>query len=130
MNDKKKYDKTILVIEDSKPLNKILCYDLSLAGFDTISAFNGKDGYELAIERKPNLIILDVNLPVMNGFEVCWKIKSHPNVKNIPIIMLTGRAGQQDFEEAKDTAADFYMVKPYKQEKLLAKIKELLRIKD
>ncbi len=125
-----KYGKTILVIEDSKPLNKILCYDLSLAGFDMLSAFDGKEGYETAIEKKPDLIILDVNLPVMNGFEVCWKIKSHPNIKNIPIIMLTGRTSEKDMEEARDTAADYYMMKPYKQEKLLKKVKELLRIQD
>ena len=69
------YDKTILVIEDTKPLNKILCFDLEQAGFKTVSAFNGKEGYEKAIEIKPDLILLDVNMPLMNGFEVCWKVK-------------------------------------------------------
>ncbi|MBN1522189.1 MAG: response regulator [Candidatus Aureabacteria bacterium] len=124
------YDKTILVIEDSKPLNRILCFDLEQAGFQTLSAFNGKDGYEKAIEAKPHLILLDVNLPLMNGFEVCWKIKAHPHIKRVPIIMLTGRSQQRDFEEAKDTAVDAYIIKPYKQELLIEKIRELLRIKD
>ena len=124
------YDKKILVIEDSKPLNKILCYDLEKAGFKTISAFNGKEGFEKAIEEAPNLVLLDVNMPLMNGFEVCWKIKSHPHIKGVPIIMLTGRSDEKDFREAKDIAADAYILKPYKQDILIEKIKELLRIKD
>ena len=124
------YNKIILVIEDSKPLNKILCFDLEKAGFKTLSAFNGKDGFETAVEKKPDLVLLDVNIPLMNGFEVCWKIKSHPDIKSLPIIMLTGRSQEKDFEEAKDSAADAYILKPYKQELLIEKIKELLRIKD
>jgi DNA-binding response OmpR family regulator len=124
------YDKKILVIEDTVPLNKILCFDLEQAGFQTASAFNGLEGYDKAVELKPSLILLDVNLPLMNGFEVCWKIKSHPNVKNIPIIMLTGRSQEQDFQEAKDSAADAYILKPYKRDLLVEKIKSLLYIKD
>jgi two-component system alkaline phosphatase synthesis response regulator PhoP len=124
------YDKTILVIEDSKPLNRILCFDLDKAGFKTISAFNGKDGFEMAVEKKPDLVLLDVNIPLMNGFEVCWKIKSHPDIKKLPIIMLTGRSQETDFEEAKDSAADAYILKPYKQELLVEKIKELLKLKE
>ena len=124
------YGKTILVIEDTKPLNRILCFDLEKAGFQTQSAFNGQEGYDMAVEQHPDLILLDVNLPLMNGFEVCWKIKSHPNIKNIPIIMLTGRSQQKDIEEARDSAADAFIIKPYNQEILIEKIRELLRIKD
>ena len=68
------YDKTIIVIEDSKPLNRILCFDLEKAGFKTVSAFNGKDGFEKTVEIKPNLVLLDINIPLMNGFEVAGRL--------------------------------------------------------
>ncbi|MCK5707564.1 MAG: response regulator [Candidatus Aureabacteria bacterium] len=124
------YEKTVLVIEDTKPLNKILCFDLKQAGFKTESAFNGKEGYEKAIEIKPDLILLDVNMPLMNGFEVCWKVKANLHIKDVPIIMLTGRSEDSDFREAKDSAANAYILKPYKQEILIERVKELLYIKD
>ena len=86
-------DKTILVIEDEQNINDILTFTFNKEGYNTLSALDGAKGLELALEANPDLILLDVMLPVMDGWEVCKRIREHSNV---PIIMLTAREDEVD----------------------------------
>jgi two-component system alkaline phosphatase synthesis response regulator PhoP len=117
--------KKILIIEDEQDLIKGLKLNLSDEGFDVDWAVNGVDGLRKAIDQAPDLIILDIMLPEMDGLEVCRKLRQ----KNIstPVIMLTAKGGEIDKVVGLEIGADDYMTKPFSIRELLARIKARLR---
>jgi DNA-binding response OmpR family regulator len=117
--------KKILIIEDEQDLIKGLKLNLSGEGFDVDWAINGKEGLRKAIEEVPDLIILDIMLPEMDGLEVCRKIRQK-NI-GIPIIMLTAKGEEIDKVVGLEIGADDYMTKPFSIRELLARIKAQLR---
>ena len=117
-------DKTILVIEDEQNINDILTFTFNKEGYNTLSALDGAKGLELALEANPDLILLDVMLPVMDGWEVCKRIREHSNV---PIIMLTAREDEVDKVLGLELGADDYITKPYSARELTARVKANLR---
>ena len=117
--------KKVLIIDDSVDTVEMLEMILKDEGYDVIIAYVGEIGVKKAKEENPDLIILDVMLPGIDGFQVCEKIKSDPDTKDIPIIMLTGKDMGDDF----DKAADCYIKKPYDIEHLLKVFDKLLRVK-
>lgn len=114
----------ILVIEDEKDLVKLLKYNLERHNFEVVSALNGEAGLALAREKKPALILLDVMLPGMNGFEVCRAIRQNSNV---PILMLTAKRDEYDKVIGLELGADDYLTKPFGINELIARIKTILR---
>ena len=117
--------KKILIIEDEKDLIKGLKLNLSDEGFEVDWAVNGVEGLRKAIEEAPDLIILDIMLPEMDGLEVCRKLRQK-NI-NIPVIMLTAKGGEIDKVVGLEIGADDYMTKPFSIRELLARIKARLR---
>lgn len=117
-------ERKILVIEDEQNINDILSFQLSKDGYKTISAFDGVSGLEMALTQNPDLILLDVMLPGLDGYEVCKKIREQSNV---PIIMLTAREDEVDKVLGLELGADDYMTKPYSNRELTARIKANLR---
>jgi two-component system alkaline phosphatase synthesis response regulator PhoP len=117
--------KKILIIEDEQDLIKGLKLNLSDEGYDVDWAVNGVDGLRKAVEDAPDLIILDIMLPEMDGLEVCRKIRQK-NI-NIPVIMLTAKGGEIDKVVGLEIGADDYMTKPFSIRELLARIKARLR---
>jgi DNA-binding response OmpR family regulator len=117
--------KKILIIEDEPDLVKGLKLNLSDEGFDVDWAVNGMEGLRKAIEEAPDLIILDIMLPEMDGFEVCRKLRQK-NI-NTPIIMLTAKGGEIDKVVGLEIGADDYITKPFSIRELLARIKVRLR---
>jgi DNA-binding response OmpR family regulator len=117
--------KKILIIEDEPDLVKGLKLNLSDEGFDVDWAVNGMEGLRKAIEEAPDLIILDIMLPEMDGFEVCRKLRQK-NI-NTPIIMLTAKGGEIDKVVGLEIGADDYITKPFSIRELLARIKARLR---
>ncbi|MBQ7574146.1 MAG: response regulator transcription factor [Clostridia bacterium] len=117
-------DRTILIIEDEEHINEILTVQLSNAGYKTISAFDGIKGLEMALNENPDLILLDVMLPGMDGNEVCRKVREKSNV---PIIMLTAREDEVDKVLGLELGADDYITKPYSTRELTARVKANLR---
>ena len=117
--------KKILIIEDEPDLVKGLKLNLSDEGFDVDWAVNGVEGFRKAVEESPDLIILDLMLPEMDGLEVCRKLRQ----KNIdtPVIMLTAKGGEIDKVVGLEIGADDYMTKPFSIRELLARIKARLR---
>lgn len=117
-------ERTILVIEDEQNINDILTFTLSKEGYKTLSALDGMTGLEMALKENPDLILLDVMLPGMDGFEVCKKVREHSQV---PIIMLTAREDEVDKVLGLELGADDYITKPYSARELTARVKANLR---
>ncbi|HOL21547.1 MAG TPA: response regulator [bacterium] len=118
--------KKILVIEDEPDNLKILSMALKSAGYIVFGATNGEEGLELFREEKPDLVILDVVMPVMDGWEVLRRIKSGLRSRRVPVIMLTAKNQDQDKIKGYDYGADFYVTKPYNIKKLLPIIRDML----
>jgi len=118
--------KRILIVDDEPDLVETIQVALEIENYETLVAFDGYRGLDRARNEKPDLIILDVMLPGMNGYKVCRLLKFDEQYKRIPIIMLTAEAQERDRRTGEETGADFYMTKPFSADKLLAKIKEYL----
>lgn len=117
-------NKTILVIEDEKAIADILTFNLQREGYQTLAAYDGKDGLDLALEKTPDLILLDVMLPSMDGFEVLERVRS---VSDTPIIMLTAREEEADKVAGLEHGADDYITKPFSMRELMARVRANIR---
>ncbi len=119
--------KKVLFIEDEFTLQKAVSETLGKAGYDVIQAIDGETGLKLAFREKPDLILLDIILPKMDGFEVLQKLKSEKDTKDIPVIILTNLAGSEDVEKSLNLGATTYLVKSdHSVEDILAKIKQTI----
>ena len=116
--------RTVLVIDDEQPIVEILKFNLIKEGYAVLEAYDGAQGLELALSKNPDLILLDVMLPKMDGFEVCRKIREKSSV---PIIMLTAREEEVDKVLGLELGADDYMTKPFSVRELTARVKANLR---
>lgn len=123
---KKSKAKVILVIDDDPAQVKILEKKLPENGYDVLTATQAADGLQKAMKSCPDLIILDVMMPIINGYNLCQLLKNDLKRKNIPIIMLTSRDSDQDKQIGQDVGADAYLVKPLDLSLLLEKIRSLL----
>ena len=117
--------KTGLIVEDEQNIVDILSFNLSREGYDTLEAYDGPTGLQLALEQNPDLILLDLMLPGMNGFDVCAKIRETGNA--IPILMLTAREEEEDKVLGLELGADDYITKPFSMRELLARVKANIR---
>ena len=117
-------EKKILIIEDEQNINDILAFKFEKEGYKTISAFDGIKGLEMALSENPDIILLDVMLPGMDGFEVCRRVRDRSNV---PIIMLTAREDEVDKVLGLELGADDYITKPYSARELTARVRANLR---
>jgi len=119
--------KKILVVDDEKDLLDLVKRILTRGGFEVITALDGKEGLAKVYSEAPNLIILDINMPGMNGWEVCGKIRGDPLYKHLPIIMLTVRKKKEDQLKGLDIGGDEYITKPFYPKELLARVKAVLQ---
>ncbi|GAB4222694.1 MAG: response regulator [Gammaproteobacteria bacterium] len=115
----------ILYVEDNPDNVYMLKMRLERKGYDVVIADNGQQGVELASREQPALILMDVSLPLMDGYEATRKLKSNPHTATIPVIMLTAHAMASDREKALEAGADEYEVKPIRFEQLMTKIQQL-----
>ena len=119
--------KRILIIEDEQELVQALQIRLGAAGYDTLAAYDGQEGLSKAQKEKPDLIIMDLMLPKMDGYKVCGLLKADARYNKIPILIFTARAQESDQKLGFEVGANAYLTKPFQDEILLAKIKELLK---
>lgn len=118
---------TVLVVEDESAQREVLSYNLSAEGFRVVQADNGDDALILVREENPDIVVLDWMLPTTSGIEVCRQIKTHPDSRGIPIIMLSARTEEVDRVRGLETGADDYVVKPYSVLELMARVRAQLR---
>lgn len=116
--------KTILVVDDEKPIIDILVYNLNKEGYNTLEATDGQMGLDVALEEKPDLVLLDIMLPKIDGLTVCKKIKQSYNV---PILMISAKDEEVDKIVGLELGADDYITKPFSVRELMARVKANLR---
>jgi len=117
----------ILIIEDERSIAEVLAYNLDKEGFDVASAFDGQDGIQQARQFAPDVILLDLMLPVIEGYEVCRVLRGDPKTQGSRILMLTARSEEVDEIVGFNMGADDYVTKPFKIKPLIHRIKALLR---
>ena len=119
----------ILIVEDSPTILAIIKETLEASGYSVITAVDGIEGLGLAQKESPDLVILDLMLPKMDGYKVCALLKKDAKHARIPIIMFTARSQESDKKMGQDLGANAYLTKPFEPELLLSKVKELLKEK-
>lgn len=122
-----KENEKLLIVEDETDIRELIAYNLEMSGYQVIKARDGEEGLQLSRQHKPDLIILDLMLPGIDGFRVCEMIRKDKTTSNIPIIMLTARTGDEDMIAGLENGADDYITKPFSPRILLARVKAVLR---
>ena len=117
-------DKKILIVDDEKNIRDIIIYNLKKEGYQILQAADGEEGVRLAMEEEPDLILLDIMMPKMDGYDACKKIRE---TKNTPIIMLTARTDERDELQGFQLGVDEYISKPFSPKILVARIEAILR---
>jgi adenylate cyclase len=120
----------ILIVEDNPESLDILRARLTAHNYEVITAPDGEAGLTMAREKQPDLILLDIMMPKMDGIEVCRRIKGDPSLPFMPIIMVTAKADSEDVVAGLEAGGDEYLTKPVDHAALVARVKSMLRIKD
>jgi two-component system cell cycle response regulator DivK len=120
--------KRILVIEDTEDNRRIFRDLLTHAGFELIEAVDGQEGVAMAIEQRPDLILMDIQLPIIDGYEATRRIKADPALQHIPIIAVTSYALSGDEAKARAAGCDGYIAKPFSPRQILATVRDFLRV--
>jgi DNA-binding response OmpR family regulator len=118
--------KKVLIADDAVFVRQLVKVKLEHFGLQVIEGIDGEEALHKAIEEQPDLILLDVMMPKMNGFETCHRLKEHPATSHIPILMLTARGEQMDQEKGKSVGVVEYMTKPFSPQKLAERVLALL----
>ena len=119
--------KTILVVDDEKSIMELLVFNLQKEGYNTLEAYDGVSAVDMALNQKPDLILLDVMIPKLDGISVCKKIRYALNISNIPILMISARDTESDKIVGLEMGADDYITKPFQIREVMARIKANLR---
>lgn len=117
----------ILVVDDDRAINELIKVNLKLAGYDVIQAFDGTQGFALAKQELPNMLILDVMMPNVDGYTVAQRVRQNETTKNIPILMLTALSDIEDKGRGFSIGIDDYLVKPFDMEELKMRVKAILK---
>lgn len=117
----------ILIVDDEQDIVETLVFMLKQKGYECISANDGEEGLKLAKDEEPDLIILDVMMPKINGYKICRLLKYDARYKKIPIVMITARGQEQDKAIGEETGADEYITKPFEFSTVIEKIEKYLK---
>jgi phosphate regulon transcriptional regulator PhoB len=117
----------VLLVEDEGDVAELIRYNLSKEGYDVVLTSNGNDALRLAREHRPDVLLLDIMVPQLNGWEVCRRLKKDPELASIPVIMVSGRVEEGDKVLGFEVGADDYVTKPFSPRELIARIRAVLR---
>jgi CheY-like chemotaxis protein len=118
--------KRVLLVEDNKRTVEVLSQQLTLLGYDVLAASSGEEAVRKAIDERPDVIIMDIRMPKMDGFEAVARIRSDPSTRAVPIIAATGQAMSGDREKCLDAGCDEYLAKPFTHRELKTAIEKVL----
>lgn len=116
----------ILVAEDERDIRELIKFTLTFAGHQITEASNGEEAVELAKEVLPDLILTDVRMPKMTGYEACSVIKNNESTQHIPVVILSAKGQDEEIDKGRDAGADDYIVKPFAPDELTARVAEIL----
>src|SRR5213592_4131689 len=119
----------ILIADDSPNIREILKMSLETDGYSVVLAEDGEQALAMVTDEKPDLVIIDVMMPKVNGFQVCRRVKTERTTHDVPVIMLTAKSAQQDVYWGKDCGADEYLTKPFSTKELVKTIDRLLKVR-
>ena len=118
---------TVLIVEDERDILNLISYNLRKAGYRTRGVTSGEEGMALLLEEQPDLVMLDLMLPGMDGFQVCREMKANKKLKDIPVIMLTAKTEDSDVVSGVEVGADDYITKPFSPKVVVARVRTVLR---
>jgi len=124
MSDKKK---KILIVDDDEDIVNLIKVSLNLANFETREVFGGQEALDLLAKERPDLILLDIMMPNIDGYEVCRRIKKDKKLKSIPVILLTAKGQKSDAEKGLEIGADDYIIKPFDPFELGERVRSVLQ---
>jgi len=116
----------ILIAEDERDILELITFTLQYGGYQVIPATNGIQAWELTRKELPNLVLLDIRMPGMSGYEVCKEIKNHQQTNHIPVIFLSAKGQETEIKTGYETGAIDYILKPFAPDQLLSRLKEIL----
>ncbi|MCS7251085.1 MAG: response regulator [Anaerolineae bacterium] len=116
----------ILIAEDEKDIRELIAFTLEFGGFDVITAINGQEAVELARQHRPDLIILDVRMPKMTGYEACRVLKSQEETRAIPVVFLSAKGQESEIRQGMEAGADAYILKPFAPDELIQQVHMIL----
>ena len=116
----------ILIAEDERDIRDLIAFTLKFAGHEVVAASNGEEAYQLALKEIPELIIMDVRMPKMTGYEACRLIKADPTTKHIPVVFLSAKGQEAEVQNGLAAGADEYLLKPFAPDQLTRKVAEIL----
>lgn len=116
----------ILIAEDERDIRDLVAFTLRFAGYEVFAAPNGEEAVELASRVNPDLILMDVRMPRMTGYEACKVMKANPDLKDIPVVFLTARGQETEIQQGLEAGAEEYLLKPFAPDQLTARVKAIL----
>ena len=119
--------KKILVVDDEPDMLKIVTFRLKKLGHEILTAVDGQEALDMIKDKRPDLVLLDLLLPIIDGYQVCKQVKNDETLKHIPIIFFTASGASNVAEKAKEMGADDFLVKPFDTEHLLQKVKSFIK---
>lgn len=117
----------IVIAEDEPDIRELIAFTLRFAGHEVITGANGQEGYQLAKQHKPDLVMLDVRMPKMTGYEACQSIKAEPEIAHIPVIFLSAKGQETEIEQGLSVGAEQYLLKPFAPDQLTQQVTEILK---
>jgi CheY-like chemotaxis protein len=117
----------ILIAEDERDIRDLITFTLQFAGYQVAAASNGEEAVNLARQNKPDLILMDVRMPRMTGYEACATIKADPNLKDVPVIFLSAKGQDSEIQTGLQVGAVEYMLKPFAPDQLIGRIQAILQ---
>jgi two-component system alkaline phosphatase synthesis response regulator PhoP/two-component system response regulator VicR len=115
----------ILAVDDERHIVRLIQVNLERAGYEVVTAYDGREALKKIEEEKPDMVVLDVMMPYMDGFETLKQIRANPQTRNLPVIMLTAKAQDQDVFQGYSQGADIYLTKPFNPMELLTFVKRI-----
>jgi DNA-binding response OmpR family regulator len=116
----------ILVTEDERDIRELIAFTLRFAGYEVVTAENGEEGVQLAGQEKPDMILMDVRMPKLTGYEACARIKADPALADIPVVFLSAKGQEAEIRTGLDAGASEYLLKPFGPMELVERVKELM----
>lgn len=116
----------ILIAEDERDIRDLVAFTLRFAGHEVFAASNGEEAVEMAPQVNPDLILMDVRMPRMTGYEACKAMKANPDLKDIPVVFLSAKGQENEIQQGLDAGAEEYLLKPFAPDQLSARIKVIL----